>query len=202
MSEYHYTLKDIQKRTGLPASYLARCSSDFAVLFLDRGYRTNGTNNTTLFNENGALVFERIKQLKEKGFNRPQVLRKLEEELRNQTQGASETLPNEQPTSGNSDFLAAQQLAIDAVKVPYEKAIAALQGQVAELKEKEQLLTDGRSVEEIRAAQERLKKYNEQRSQLINAMLENERKFWSSSKIRRTCLTKLKELEMQHQSLS
>lgn len=199
MSDYIHTIDDVQQRTGLRKDYLERISALLAPLLLDLDFRKNGEKNRALYNTNGFYVFDRVKELHEAGLNRPQIVKKLEKELRNSDQATGETRRNEQPKSSYTDIIALQQFLKEAISEPYKEVIQALKGQVAELREKQDLLTDGRSVEEVRKEQEVLKKYNEERAKIIDDLVRNENRFWPSGKVRRALLQELSTIERQYQ---
>ena len=199
MSDYIHTIDDVQQRTGLRKDYLERISALLSPLLLDLEFRKNGEKNRALYNTNGFYVFDRVKELNEAGLNRPQIVKKLEKELRNSDQTTGETRGNEQPNSSYTDIIALQQFLREAISEPYREVIQALKGQVAELREKQELLTDGRSVEEVRKEREMLKKYNEERARIIDDLIKNENRLWPSRKIRRDRLLELSALERQRQ---
>ena len=199
MSDYIHTIDDVQQRTGLRKDYLERISALLSPLLLDLEFRKNGEKNRALYNTNGFYVFDRVKELHEAGLNRPQIVKKLEKELRNSDQATGDTRGNEQPNSSYTDIIALQRFLKEAISEPYKEVIQALKGQVAELREKQELLTDGRSVEEVRKEREVLKKYNEERAKIIDDLIKNENRFWPSRKIRRDRLLELSALERQRQ---
>ena len=199
MSDFTYTIDDLQQRTGLPKDYLERISAKLSSLLLDLDFRKNGEKNRALYNTSGLFIFDRVKALHEAGLNRPQIVKKLEQELRNSNQATGETPGNEQPNSSYTDIIALQRFLKEAISEPYKEVIQALKGQVAELREKQELLTDGRSVEEVRKEQEMLKKYHEEKTKIIDDLIKNENRFWPSRKIRRDRLLELSALERQRQ---
>ena len=199
MSDYIHTIDDIQQRTGLRKDYLERISAMLSPLLLDLEFRKNGEKNKALYNTNGFYVFDRVKELHEAGLNRPQIVKKLEKELRNSSQASGETRGNEQPNSSYTDIIALQRFLKEAISEPYKEVIQALKGQVAELREKQEFLTDGRSVEEVRKEREMLKKYNEERAKIVDDLIKNENRFWPSRKVRRERLLELSALERQRQ---
>ena len=191
-------VKDIQARFNLSRNYITSCLNQLESFF--EGHVDRGENNRLLFDSSAFKLFESISNFKSLGKTLPQIRRKLEEEQGNQRKpegNEEDSVPStpkvEEGNSITDKLLNALTEAHKVVLKSKDETIAGLRQQLLSL-------TDGRSVEEIRTERERIKKYNEQRSQLINAMLENENKFWPSSKTRRTCMTELRKIEMQRQN--
>lgn len=196
MSDYHYTLKDIEKRTGLPFNYLARCSSQFADLFFDHQYRTSSSNNKTLFNENGALVFDRIKQLRSEGLNRPEIRAKLEEELPNEKNVTVPTLPNQPSNRTRLDMDSMLKYLVEALEKQHHIVLQAKDETIAELKEKQLLLTDGRSVEEVRSEWQRKRENAGTRTALLSELRKLQSRWWlKKTKRQREIVKALQDLD-------
>ena len=197
-SEFVYSLQDIVEQTGLDRKWVDRFYEKFPHLLAL--YRKKKENNKIFYNQSGLAVWMQVTEMKAAG-NAPTAIGKmLDHEMGNVREVVESGGETSRKNAGTVQESGVSQMWADKLEKAWKTAWETERKRSEALESKMLLLTDGRSVEEVRTARERLKKYNEQRSQLINAMLENENKWWPRSSIRRTCMMKLRELEMQREN--
>jgi len=227
-SNFIHPLEDIEDHTGLPRKFIERCNAELSGI-LD-AYRMKGDKNKIFYNSNGLQVFDRIKQFKAQGFTLSRIAEALESELGNSEgdQGSNpetsrNNLENREAGEGrskqvgpatsdllhaleksNERVIEAKEEAVRLVMATKEEVIRAKDETIQQLKNNLQLLTDGRSVEEIQAqrrkaqAQEaefkKLRQRKARRQELL-AALEHLDGRWGIGKKRKEILSQLKELE-------
>ncbi|MCP3927313.1 MAG: hypothetical protein GY714_32550 [Desulfobacterales bacterium] len=71
-----FTIKDLEKKTGLKASFIRRCNSCLKDVL--EPHTSRGDSNRILYDNNALIIFDKIKQLKEKSI----ALSIIEKEIR------------------------------------------------------------------------------------------------------------------------
>ena len=149
-----YTLEDIASHTGAKVELLRNFYQDLKLILEPLSSR--GDKNRLYFDASGFKVFEQAYQLKtQQGMTRPEIKRKMEEELLNNSQTEGETLPNSDKTEAIPLFILEKleevnNKAFEAERRSYLPQLEAKEHVINSLKGSLNLLTDGRSLEEVR----------------------------------------------------
>ena len=99
-----YTLEDIASHTGAKVELLRNFYQDLKLILEPLSSR--GNKNRLYFDAGGFKVFEQAYQLKtQHGMTRPEIKRKMEEELLNSSKTEGETLPNSDKTEAIPLFI-------------------------------------------------------------------------------------------------
>ena len=103
-----YTIQDLSSETGLTVSFIRRCLKAFARLF--EPHLKRGNFNQILLDVEGYVLFDKIKQLKQRELSLPEIQHYLEQEFpekfsqfsseSSQQAGPSQTLTNPDQTHG------------------------------------------------------------------------------------------------------
>jgi len=192
---YHLTIKDIQKQTGLKDNFIRRCLSHMKDIF--EPHISRGENNTLLFDDSVYPLFNRIKQLKEKDkLTLPEIERRLGYKPVKPDDKADnngyQTLPNQLAKPDNIDTVRAlyERLLKEKDKT-YQTNLEAQQVVIDTLKSHVNLLTDGRSPEEIKKEAEEKRKRKEE----ILDQLEELKDRWFKGKEKQALIDKLRSLD-------
>jgi len=180
-----FTIENISKDTGLTIAFIRKCLKEMSCVI--RPHCKKGDCNQLLFTENGYVIFDQIKQLKEQGLNITAIKEQIENQL---TKGFDQSkysitdqeieIPNTATTSITIlNRLVAEKDARMKEQKEHQYQIAENQKQIMELQHltnhlKGQLLylTDGHTPEEVKQQwqQEQMEK---QRISWILKELEN-----------------------------
>ena len=190
MPEHIYGIEHIEERTGLPRKYLDRCSSQLRRA-LDP-HRIQGEKNKYFYNDNGLVLFDRIKQLKEGGYTLANIAETLESDRASTVENSRQTLESEQRNSTGNGF---NEKLLNALTDSYKDTIKAKEETIGELRKQLQFLTDGRSPDEIRAERERRHQSLKHRRELLDEWDSLKGK-WFVGKRRREIIEKLKQLQL------
>lgn len=175
-----FSIKGIAAHTGLTPAYIAKCIEKLSP-FLNPHCR-RGDKNSRLFTSTGLVIFDQVKQMKERGLSLPEIYKQLENTMgsvKPDTAVNIETDVNtiETPTGEVIQLLKDHQREL---KEEMEKRLR-LQAEKDEIireltRENEamagavKLLTDGRDPEEVRRERE------EERQRLLNLIEEKAKK--------------------------
>ena len=149
-----YTLEDIASHTGAKVELLRNFYQDLKLILAPLSSR--GDKNRLYFEASGFKVFEQAYQLKtQQGMTRPEIKRRLEEELLNSSQTEGETLQNNDQTETIPLFILKKleevsNKAFEAERRSYLAQLETKEQVINSLKGSLNLLTDGRSLEEVR----------------------------------------------------
>jgi hypothetical protein len=149
-----YTLEDIASHTGAKVELLRNFYQDLKLILEPLSSR--GNKNRLYFDAGGFKVFEQAYQLKtQHGMTRPEIKRKMEEELLNSSKTEGETLPNSDKTEAIPLFILEKleevsNKAFEAERRSYLAQLEAKEQVINSLKGSLNLLTDGRSLEEVK----------------------------------------------------
>lgn len=205
--EHPYSLRDIQKHTGLKYDFLRRIVKEIPELA--DAYAVKGLNNALMFNTNGLACFREVAQMKEAGYTLPsirsQVLSALPKQSANLPNQSSEPQHNQGTQPGDNVLIRLLEAAHKSERESFhialsekEKMISQQQQTIQALESGLKLLTDGRSPEEVR--QEQQKQANElfhmkallQEQKTLLAELSSLR--WYQGKRKKGLLKRLKSL--------
>jgi DNA-binding transcriptional MerR regulator len=78
----NYKLKDVVNHTGLKADYVNKCLKHLKLIISPHASR--GKDNCWIFTSSGVVIFDQIKQLKDRGFTLPEIEKQLLDSI-NQT---------------------------------------------------------------------------------------------------------------------
>lgn len=149
-----YTIQDLVKLTALKEPFLRRCIRECKSSF--EGTFIRGDNNSMLFDDNGLILFDRVKQWKESGHNLMDIKKLLENDLEagsfvqeDESEVRSEVDPGLMDTmmrelrSSHTEVVQTKQEVLDAKE-----------DLIRSLKQQMYLLTDGRTPDEIKKVKE------------------------------------------------
>ena len=192
-------IEDIKKLTGFETHFIRRLLNDLRDIFDPHIKR--GDSNAILIEAGGMVIFDQIKQMKDKGFSIPQIKKELEKvkqapkNLESKgNQNHSETPLNLVPAQEVINLLKEQQQELKQEKEKREQAIrekeqaireqaqtiAELEGKYKALDSAVKMLPEGKTPEQIRQEWER-----EQRKKIEIASTIAELKTLSSFRFRR-----------------
>ena len=190
-----YTLEDIASHTGAKVELLRNFYQDLKLILAPLSSR--GDKNRLYFDASGFKVFEQAYQLKtQQGMTRPEIKRKMEEELLNNSQTEGETLPNSDKTEAIPLFILEKleevnNKAFEAERRSYLAQLEAKEQVINSLKGSLNLLTDGRSLEEVRKDAEVKRK---RKNAILDRLEELEGK-WFKRQEKAALLQELRELD-------
>ncbi len=192
---YHLTIKDIQKQTGLKDNFIRRCLSHMKDIF--EPHISRGENNTLLFDDSVYPLFNRIKQLKENdNLTLPEIERRLGYKPVKSDDKADndgyQTLPNQLAKPDDIDtVIALYERLLQEKDKTYQTHLEAQQAVIDTLKSHVNLLTDGRSPDEIKKEAEEKRKRKEE----ILDQLEELKDRWFKGKERQALIDELRSLD-------
>jgi len=157
-----YGVDDLVRRTGLARKFIQRCNAELANV-LDP-YRMTGENNKFLYNSSGLFVFDEIARLKSNGARMADIRQHLSSDL-GKPGSRMETLEEvaetrragEAPTASEEvrdayeRVIEAKDETIRITREAGERLVSEKAAQVEVLQQQVRLLTDGRTIEEVRA---------------------------------------------------
>lgn len=190
MPEHIYGIEHIEERTGLSRKYLDRCSSRLRRVL--GAHRIQGEKNKYFYNDNGLVLFDRIKQLKEEGYSLTNIEEILENEQRSTVESERHTPENEQRNVTGNGF---NEKLLNALTDSYKDALQSKEETIGELRKQLQFLTDGRSPAEIRAERERWHQSLKHRRELLDEWDSLKGK-WFVRKRRREIVDELRQLQL------
>lgn len=214
--EHPYSLRDIQKETGLKYDFLRRIVKEIPELA--DAHAVKGLNNALFFDTNGLICFREIGKMKESGYTLPTIKEQLLSSLPNpkkQTPGhVTEAQPN-QGTQADNVLLKLLETAQASERESYKQTLAAKDELIEQQKSAIQvlktglnLLTDGRTPEEVQREnkekeqelatlrQTKIRK-EEQGREYQRLIQELEQTRWYQKKKRRLILVQLRELSIK-----
>lgn len=196
---FNYTIKNIEKDTGLKYSFIRKCLNQMPDIFAPH-YQKGGQDNTIALTHGGVLIFRRINELKGQGISLPFIHQKLIEE--GLSKGSNQQFKAVQTDSADSQDgfkwlyteLENERQRLNRERQEHETEIQrrrdaeeALRSIQMEIK----LLTGGQTIEDAQKNREARKL---KRVQLI-AILKNLR-FWNTRK-RKKLLAELEALDYE-----
>ena len=190
-----YTLEDIASHTGAKVELLRNFYQDLKLILAPLSSR--GDKNRLYFDASGFKVFEQAYQLKtQHGMTRPEIKRKLEEELLNSSQTEVKTPPNNDQTEAIPLFILEKleevsNKAFEAERRSYLAQLEAKEQVINSLKGSLNLLTDGRSLEEVKKEAE----VKQKRKNAILDRLEVLEGKWFKRQEKAALLQELRELD-------
>lgn len=193
---YPNTIQSIISYTGLSYSFITKCLKAMPEIF--DTYSIRGDNNSILLDNNALVIFDKIKQLKEKGYTIATTKLELMKNLNKQEKTEVENSGNQEESSTSlvlvkalensfSELLKAKE---EVIKTK-DEVIESHKREVLELKNQILLITDGRSPEQIR--NEQLQKERE--------ILEKQQKLEIAVKEKDLVLSNLKQKEEELRKL-
>ena len=201
---YHLTVKDIRKHTGLTINFIRRCLKEMPAVFTPHTAR--GENNTLLFDDNVYPLFDRIKQFKEQDkLTLPEIKKRLNYEpmkpddlpdkLPSQTLSNRPIKPyetvSESSERGQNIIKELYERLLEERDKSYQILLNEKQQVIDSLKGSLNLLTDGRSLEEIRKEAEVKKK---RKTEILDRLEELEGR-WFKRQEKAALLQELRDLD-------
>jgi hypothetical protein len=188
--KYPNTIQSIISYTGLSYSFITKCLKSMPEIF--DTYSIRGDNNSILLDNNALVIFDQIKQLKEKGYTIATTKLELMKNLNKQDKTEVENSGNQEETytslvlikaleNSFSELLKAKE---EVIKTK-DEVIESNKREVLELKNQILLITDGRSPEQIKSEQLQREKN----------LIEKEQKIEFVSKEKDLVLSNLKQKE-------
>ena len=191
-----YTLEDIASHTGAKVELLRSFYQDLKPIL--EPFSSRGDKNRLYFDASGFKVFEQAYQMKTKqGMTRAEIKGKLTEELQNSNQIDNKTHQNSNQTANVPLFILekleeASNKVFEAERRSYKAQLEAKQQVIDSLKGSLNLLTDGRSLEEIRKEAEAKKK---RKTEILDRLEELEGR-WFKRKEKEELIQELRELDL------
>ncbi|PIQ27239.1 hypothetical protein COW36_24970 [bacterium (Candidatus Blackallbacteria) CG17_big_fil_post_rev_8_21_14_2_50_48_46] len=156
--EHPYSLRDIQKETGLKYDFLRRIVKEIPELA--DAHAVKGMNNALFFDTNGLICFREIGKMKELGYTVPTIKEQILTSLPNQVKKLQNPPTERQPntdTQGEHVLLKLLETAQANERENYKLTLAAKDALIEQqertiraLDSGLKLLTDGRSPEDVR----------------------------------------------------
>lgn len=214
--EHPYSLRDIQKETGLKYDFLRRIVKEIPELA--DAHAVKGLNNALFFDTNGLICFREIGKMKELGYTVPTIKEQILSSLPNPKKQALGQVAEAQPnpsTQADNVLLKLLETAQTSERESYKQTLAAKDEVIEQQKNAIQvlktglnLLTDGRSPEDVQREhkekeqelaalrQSKIRKEEQGREyqRLIQAL---EQTRWYQKKRRRLILEQLRELSIK-----
>lgn len=155
MTQSH-TIQDVGEYTGLKIDFIRKCIKHLSAIL--EPYISRGDKNCMLFDSNALVIFDQVKQLKERGFILNSIEQELSKQLPNMQQDSTKQPIQTQPNSEKDKYL---EMLINELKeihktvlLAKDETIQTQRLQINTLEKQILLLTDGRSPEEIKREQE------------------------------------------------
>lgn len=149
-----YTIQDLVKLTALKEPFLRRCIRECKSSF--EGTYIRGDNNSMLFDDNGLILFDRVKQWKESGHNLMDIKKLLDNDLEAGSfiqEDAGEIRSEVDPALMSTMMRELRSSHTEVVQTKQE-VLDAKEDLIRSLKQQMYLLTDGRSPDEIKKMKE------------------------------------------------
>lgn len=207
MSSY-LSIEQLAEKTSLKENYIRKCIEEFKENIL-KPYLTKGLKNAWQLDSNAVVIFDRIKYFKEQQYSIDTIRKSLEADLSKQ-EGSNRSIETGVNRHSNTEETETIKILITQLQEANKEAFKA-KDEVSktkdELKEKEiilerqknqlLLLTDGRSLEEIkleRKAQEKEQiEMQEKRRLLLRELFSLEGK-WFKGKRKKELISELEKL--------
>lgn len=140
------TIEELSKHTGLSINFLRKCQNKISDIL--KPYIKRGNKNKLLFDNNAVVLFNEIRQMKERGLSIPDIKSGLEKSLNsNEIKGS-----NLSQTENNTELYeriieiekrhAADQLEWEKERAEKEKALEILKNEL-------KFLPEGKSIKEL-----------------------------------------------------
>jgi hypothetical protein len=190
-----YTIEDIASHTGAKVELLRSFYHDLKPIF--EPFSSRGDKNRLYFDASGFKVFEQAYQMKtQQGLTRAEIKNKLTEELLNSNKTDTKTHPNSDKAETIPLFILekleeANNKVFEAERRSYQAQLEAKEQIINSLKGSLNLLTDGRSLEEVRKEAEAKKK---RKTEILDRLEELENK-WFKRQEKVVLLQELRELD-------
>ena len=194
-------LEDIAKLTGLKEAFLRRCIGRYQKAF--EPHIKRGDKNSLLFDDNAVVLFDKIKQLKEKGLNLNEIDKEINM-INSKTNKHSET---EHPNIDNTLLKIIEEKVVkhnkdkdDRVIELYDKLLEEREKRLTEkeevidnLKKQILLLTDGKTIEEVKEEENKKRQRANRQAEIITELDMYDGKLFAKSR-RKALLDELREL--------
>lgn len=162
--EQGYSINDLADYTGLKIDFIRKCVKAFEDVLEE--YQDRGDKNSLLFDSNALVIFDRIKQLKEKNYT----INVIGDYLRRDMDDAEEQRQEKEKDETGFQMKEYMGMMMQEIKESHrmtmsakDETIRTQKSQINTLESKILLLTDGKSPEEIKRQQE-----EEQRKKTID----------------------------------
>jgi len=150
-----YSINDLAEYTGLKVDFIRKCVKYFEDLF--EPYMDRGDKNSLMFDSNALVIFDRIKQMKEKGLT----VKSIGDYLHDELAAAEKEEKSKHETAQANNMKDYFEMLMREIKDSHRTTIDAKdetiytqKSQINTLESKILLLTDGRSPEEMKRKQE------------------------------------------------
>lgn len=130
----YHTIKDIAKHTGLTVNFIRRCISTMRDIF--KPHTSKGFNNTVVFDDNGLVLFDKIKQLKTDRLTLPAIKQRLSPDKPD-----SQTLSTDCQADNNDKVTILYERLLDEKDKAYQAIIDSMQAKIDSLESQVKLLT-------------------------------------------------------------
>lgn len=192
-----YSINDLAEYTGLKTDFIRKCIKTFEDILGE--YIERGDKNSLVFDSNALVIFDRIKQLKEKGLTVKTIGEYLNEEL----VAAEKKVKAQQETSKSIEMKEYFEMLMREIKDSHRTAMDAKdetinvqKSQITTLESKILFITDGKSPEEMKRKQEEEEHKREQeRMKVENERRQREEELLKQQHIQQQRLQLLSELE-------
>jgi len=197
-------LEDIAKLTGLKEAFLRRCIGRYQKAF--EPHTKRGDKNSLLFDDNAVVLFDKIKQLKEKGLNLNEIDKEINM-INSKTNKHSET---EHPNIDDTLLKIIEEKVVkhnkdkdDRVIELYDKLLEEREKRLTEkeevidnLKKQILMLTDGKTIEEVKEEENKKRQRANRQAEIITELDMYDGKLFAKSR-RKALLVELRELNIK-----
>lgn len=165
-----YSINDLADYTGLKIDFIRKCTKYFEDIL--EPYTDRGDKNSIMFDSNALIIFDRVRQMKEKGLNIKAIGDYLEDELAAAEKEERSKQESSQATNMKEYFEMLMREIKESHRTTLEakdETIYTQKSQINTLESKILLLTDGKSPEELKRKQEEEERKREEERRRFEA---------------------------------